>query len=222
MTSSSGTNNLWTDGSSTQSITVKTSGIFYVVVSNGFNCKDSSLTQTTAEMILQLALISPTFDGVNNISSNNGNDGAIDLTVTGGTNPYTYSWSNGDITEDLQQLIAGTYTVSVTDNLGCAENGTITLVEPSADAILPTGFSPNGDGKNDVYKITGIESFKDNSLAVFNRWGVEVFSISNYNNQWDGHSSNGDELPDGTYFVVFKGKSIVKSVEKSDYVVIKR
>jgi hypothetical protein len=60
-----------------------------------------------------------------NASCNNTLDGAINLTTNGGTAPYSYSWSNGSSNEDLSAIIAGTYTVTVTDNNGCTQSDTI-------------------------------------------------------------------------------------------------
>lgn len=63
--------------------------------------------------------------------------------------------------------------------------------------------SPNGDGKNDFMTIDNIEKFPDNKLMLYNRWGDEVFSISNYDNNsrvFKGISPNGKLLPAGTYY----------------------
>ena len=53
------------------------------------------------------------------ISCNSGNDGFIDITVSGGSGLYTYSWSNGENTQDLNDLESGTYIISVIDSNGC-------------------------------------------------------------------------------------------------------
>lgn len=65
---------------------------------------------------------------------------------------------------------------------------------------VPNVITPNGDGKNDVLKIEGIELYKESSLAIFNRWGNEVYrSPGNYINNWSG-----DGLSEGTYYYVLK------------------
>ncbi|MCW3104780.1 MAG: hypothetical protein JWO09_3220 [Bacteroidetes bacterium] len=73
------------------------------------------------------------------------------------------------------------------------------------DFNLPDGFSPNGDGINDVFVIRGIQNYPENTFVIFNRWGDKVFDASPYDNTWDGKATKGirvggDELPVGTYF----------------------
>ncbi len=55
--------------------------------------------------------------------------GSIDLSVTGGTSPYTYSWSNSATTQDVSGLVAGAYTVTVTDNNGCTAVKSTTITQ---------------------------------------------------------------------------------------------
>lgn len=72
-------------------------------------------------------------------------DGAIDATVTGGTPPYTYSWSNGSVGEDLTDVPAGYYKLMVADALGNDATAEITLVEPTALKLsLSAATYPNG------------------------------------------------------------------------------
>lgn len=75
-------------------------------------------------------------------------DGTIDLTVTGGTTPYTFTWNDGAITEDRMNLTAGTYVVTATDAVGCSvvDSATITspvVVPPAADLVI-TEINYNG------------------------------------------------------------------------------
>lgn len=75
-----------------------------------------------------------------------------------------------------------------------------------------TAFSPNGDGVNETFVIEGLATSPDNELFIFNRWGVEVFSMKNYDNSFNGISQGrttiaaGDKLPVGTYYYVLKLK----------------
>jgi gliding motility-associated-like protein len=70
------------------------------------------------------------------------------------------------------------------------------------DLFIPEGFSPNGDGVNDIYEITGITAYPNSDLKIFNRWGQEVFGRTNYANDWNGNSNAGSALPADTYFYV--------------------
>ncbi|MBN7817703.1 T9SS type B sorting domain-containing protein, partial [Algoriphagus pacificus] len=65
---------------------------------------------------------------------------------------------------------------------------------------VPNVFTPNGDGINDFWIIEGLnEIFPTNQLLIVNRWGVEVFKATNYQNNWNGSNLNG-----GTYFYQLK------------------
>nr|MDQ3100530.1 gliding motility-associated C-terminal domain-containing protein [Bacteroidota bacterium] len=71
---------------------------------------------------------------------------------------------------------------------------------------IPDAFSPNGDGVNDFYQILNLESYPENSLQVFNRWGTKIVDRTPYLNDWDGTSqfgtAFGEKLPESTYYYV--------------------
>jgi len=97
---------------------------------------------------------------------------------------------------------------------------TYVLVETtSSDLEVYTGFSPNGDGMNDVFTIKNLDSYPENSLEIFNRWGNRVYRKENYTNDWDGSYDN-ILLPDGIYFYILKAKATVNGKQeiRSGYV----
>ena len=101
---------------------------------------DANLCTATAEVTIVEPMdaldITTTPADLMNPTCNGGTDGSIDITVLGGTAPYTYAWSNGDNVEDPSTLGAGTYEVTVTDANGCTiVGGTYELTEPDA-AVL--------------------------------------------------------------------------------------
>lgn len=90
-----------------------------------------------------------------------------------------------------------TFNINVIDNAGCGKMKSITL--ESIYCGIPKGISPNNDDKNDFFDLTLLDV---KQLRIFNRFGVEVYSKSNYVNEWKGDSSDGKELPDGVYYYV--------------------
>ncbi|WP_052306882.1 Ig-like domain-containing protein [Chitinophaga pinensis] len=75
----------------------------------------------------------------------------------------------------------------------------ITIVE--TDLRIPPLFTPNGDGKNDVFEIRGLNKYVENELIMVNRWGNEVYRQKNYQNTWSGNGLN-----DGTYYYLLRVK----------------
>ena len=68
---------------------------------------------------------------------------------------------------------------------------------------IPTGFTPNQDGKNDTWEIGNIEQYPDCEVRVIDRWGQQVYQSQGYEQEWDGTSS-GAVLPGGTYYYIIK------------------
>ncbi len=84
-----------------------------------------------------------------NASCNSVCDGAIDINVTGGSTPYSYSWSNSATTQDVSGLCAGAYTVTVTENGGCTETASYTITEPTAIDLSSTSSTNESCSGND-------------------------------------------------------------------------
>lgn len=102
-----------------------------------------------------------------------------------------------------------TYALCSKDCPAQCDTATVTIViDQVLPLMIPGGFSPNGDGQNDVFYIQGLENYPQNSLTIINRWGDIVYMANPYNNDWDGSSNTGiniagDHVTDGTYFYVF-------------------
>ena len=73
----------------------------------------------------------------------------------------------------------------------------MTFDATNVGCMIPKGISPNNDGLNDSFDLDG---FNVTKLSIFNRYGQEVYSRTNYTDEWFGQTNSGDELPTGTYF----------------------
>lgn len=114
----------WSNSRTTQDIDTLVKGTYTVVISDANGCILRDTATITEPSILEIR------HSTSNVSCNGGSDGSINLSVAGGTTTYSFLWSNGDTTEDLSSITAGTYTVLVTDANGCTIRDTATITEP--------------------------------------------------------------------------------------------
>ena len=127
---------------------------------------------------------------------------------------YTYSWnpSSGLSCSSCPEVVITadeniTYTITAFNALGCPFTRAIRInIRETCmpeNIELPNAFTPNGDNQNDVYTIPGLRDCEV-KITVFNRWGNIVYEESPFDNQWEGFSSTGLELPQGTYYILLE------------------
>ncbi|WP_164108667.1 MULTISPECIES: MBG domain-containing protein [Sphingobacterium] len=162
--------------------------------------KDANLCETTQTFtIIQPTALVATAASQTDVSCNGGSNGAATVAVTGGTAPYTYSWSpTGGATATATGLMAGTYTVTVTDANGCTTTQSFTIIQPSATIAVQTvdatlvfagGATLGGDignadcvvEKGIVYGTMPIPTVTDNKEIALTTGGQYQLQVSNLN-----------------------------------------
>jgi hypothetical protein len=113
---------LWSNSATSQDLSGVAAGSYIVTITDNAGCIISD-TFVVAAPDMPVAVVDVTDESCKGLG-----DGEIDLTVTGGTGPYTYSWDNGATTEDIDDLTQGTYTVTVTDANGCVVTASGTVI----------------------------------------------------------------------------------------------
>jgi len=120
-------NNSWTQIDTGQSISNLCQGTYQVIVKDTISCPSFDTAYVTISSIVSLT------NSQTNVSCNGGNDGSATVNASGGTPGYTYSWvPSGGNNATANNLIAGTYTVTVTDQAGCIATQTFTITQPAA------------------------------------------------------------------------------------------
>jgi len=145
---------LWdtTPARTDSTITDLSAGTYKVTVTDIAGCQDSLTITITEPPVLVITYIAT------EVTCNAGNDGSINLTITGGTPGYSYAWDNGATTDNISGLTAGTYNATVTDSNGCTDVLMVAIVEPMAIALITTNiFSTcgNADGMASVASSGG-------------------------------------------------------------------
>ena len=154
----------WSNDAFTEDVSGLTAGTYFVVVTDENGCSVSIEVEITESDAMEISATWSDYTG--GVSCNGASDGSIDVTVTGGTGVYTYVWSNGEVTEDVSGLTAGTYSIEATDENGCSVSMDVEITQ-SDEMILSVddvqagphilGDYPEGFGSISVSIVGGTE-----------------------------------------------------------------
>jgi len=139
----------WSNGASTEDITGLLSGTYDLTITDANGCTISNLSNTVNLIGSQTA----NTNQITAVTCNGFVDGAIDITVSGGSLPYNFLWSNGSTNEDQVNLTAGNYDVTITDSLGCiVAINAINVTEPNLLTVsnTPTDLLCNGAANGSI------------------------------------------------------------------------
>ncbi|MBX2972220.1 MAG: gliding motility-associated C-terminal domain-containing protein [Flavobacteriales bacterium] len=121
----------------------------------------------------------------------------------------TFTWSPDSLLNDASvpnpvatPMTTTWFALTVVAPNGCVDTDSV-LVSIAPTVVIPNGFTPNGDGRNDTWQIDFIELFPDCVVEVYNRWGEQLFRSAGYTKPWDGRYRDG-LVPVGTYYYVIE------------------
>ncbi|WP_456441004.1 T9SS type B sorting domain-containing protein [Psychroserpens sp.] len=138
------------------------------------------------------------------------NEDSISVIMSDSTINYEYDIDNEGFQPSAMftNLSNGDHTLTVRDSNGCVTKSLVfQILVDSEELVIPNGFSPNNDGKNDWFNIQGLyNNYQNHKLKIYNRYGTLIFEGNN-NNKWYGIANKGlvkgnKVLPVGTYFYV--------------------
>ncbi len=169
----------WHDMSADVSVIVKNPGKYWVTVTNDYNCSNT-------DTINILSVIpSPS----NYLLEKDSICSYQDLKITPSRQYVNYTWSTGSKEKNLTIKTPGKYTLMVEDRFGCIGHDSINVYPKKCiyGFYIPTAFTPNNDGKNDIFKPLIYGRLTKYQFVVYNRWGQQVFNTSDIDKGWDGN-----------------------------------
>ncbi|HLP18667.1 MAG TPA: T9SS type A sorting domain-containing protein [Chitinophagales bacterium] len=197
----------WDNSATSQNLTDVAVGTYNVTITDDNGCTATATATVTEPTALALSAVTT--------DPTSGSNGSINLTVAGGTSPYTFDWSNSATTEDLSGVAAGTYTVTVTDDNGCSTTAAYTL--------LPVGIATVGQvnmfnvfpnpATNSVQIQISLNKAEELKMELVNIAGQVVMTRNTGNFKDNTFVLNLSEYAAGVYFIRLSGPQ-VNSVER--------
>ncbi|MEN8158049.1 MAG: T9SS type B sorting domain-containing protein [Bacteroidota bacterium] len=191
---------LWNDGSTGPLYSTFQEGWISVEVTDGYGCALSDSIYLTVNDLPVVALGSDT-----SICDAEG------LVLDAGPDGTSYTWSTGDIGQEITVVPGGRQEIGVVveNQYGCTSADTIVINPCDVEFFfrdIPTAITPNGDGANDTWSITKLTGYPQAEVEIFSRWGTLIWkSEPGYpGDGWDGKDMNGNEMPMDSYHFVIK------------------
>ncbi|PKP22178.1 MAG: hypothetical protein CVU05_04980 [Bacteroidetes bacterium HGW-Bacteroidetes-21] len=171
-------NYLWSNGATSQDLTNITSGTYHVTISDAGFCSTVQTIVIDQPQALDLTSV------ITHNDCHGNQIGAVNITPQGGTLPYTYLWSNGALTEDVNTLAAQTIQVTITDNNNCHTSESFTINEPAelVATITPQNILCFGDinGQANLNVTGGTHPYSYNWNNGSNNEDLSGLSAGNY------------------------------------------
>ena len=209
---------VWSNGSSNNSITtlpLYSNTIYTVTGSNGLTC--SSATTTTVFVYHPTANYSGLNESFYTVES------ILQLTnQSSGAASYKWKLCDNEFSTNTNISLpvkdTGNCCITLIANINsCTDSITKCFkIVPESSISVPNVFTPNGDTKNDLFKVssTGLKSL---NCMIYDRWGLKMYEWDGINGSWDGNSKTGT-APDGTYFYIINYTDLRdKSVTEKGY-----
>ncbi len=190
---------LWHDGSTGPSYTTDQEGWINVEVTDGYGC---ALSDSLYLSVAELPMVY--------LGSDTAICGEESLVLDAGPDGTAYTWSTGDIGQEITVFPGGRQEISVVveNEYGCTSGDSI-VIDPCDVAFffrdIPTAITPNGDGANDTWSIAKLGGYPQAEVEIYSRWGTLIWkSEPGYSDEWDGKKMNGNEVPMDSYHFVIK------------------
>jgi hypothetical protein len=201
----------WSNSYKSQSISNLSSGIYSVTVMDYNGCSTArsyTITQPANPLTVNGLITSA--------SSGSATDGSINITINGGTAPYSFNWSTGSTSEDVSGLGAGSYTVAITDMNGCTTSSSYSVGVSTGVENIQISSSEVKVYPNPANEFTVIEALghKIDKIELLNLLGQKIFT-----NQVNDSITkiNTTPLLSGTYFIkiYFNNNTVTKKINVS-------
>ena len=176
----------WSSGSTSELADSLLAGVYIVTVTDNLLCSVSeqvNINSSSGPIITS---------NIVDVSCNGGNDGAIDLTITGGMAPYSLDWSTGEHTEDISGLAAGIYDVTIYDDAGC---GTVLVFSVSESlpidlsaASISEASCASADGMISVSAAGGVGGYNYLWSGEESQCNYELCITDDFGDGWSGNT----------------------------------